>query len=513
MEKFEVFKEITFTILDDNDNEHEIMFDILSNGKVMSIYCYKDGIPKYFNRRDDLVPIRTKPGKNPVFVHIVPNKNNISKLLSYGNHPFIETMDDYELLHKMLYYYDIKLDTTNWGDLVEESFSTDYINPIFNLLEEYLSVKFQRPIKKLKGIDPNVLLFHYDSKRMLKLEKNQNIQLQVALYNYLKNKKDLPIAKIYDVGTIELPKNVVKEIHPYWVDNRTYIYHIMEKVTITDELLEKLDGIDREVENINQYYETELIPIRSMVLYELSNYIQSGDLSAIYDIQNYFYNKKPELYDLLNTIIEIITKLGRNKIWWNDVHSDQFGYNHKGELVAFDLDGLDPIEDERLFLTKTNIRENIYIKTFESFNESMSVDEIINLIQDGKNIRVKYIYDYPEHETEKGYRPVDIDENGNITLDIDNNIYYTKLDWVEGIVEQNLKTYEVNPSMTDPLDSMERREGGEHWETDKEFRELLKDQGGLKGVIKKMKKVYDLNYSDCKNEEDLYQLLKSDNMI
>jgi hypothetical protein len=118
--EFNGFKEITFTILDDNDDEYDIMFDILSNGKVISIYCYKDGIPKYFNSREHLAPIRTKPGKNPVFVHIVPNKNNILKLLSYGNHPFLENMDDYELVHKMLYYYDIKLDTTNWGDIIEE---------------------------------------------------------------------------------------------------------------------------------------------------------------------------------------------------------------------------------------------------------------------------------------------------------------------------------------------------------------------------------------------------------
>lgn len=148
----------------------------------------------------------------------------------------------------------------------------------------------------------------------------------------------------------------------------------------------------------------------------------------------------------------------------------------------------------------------------EEIEESMSMDEIINLIQDGKNIRVKYIYNYSEHDPNKSYRPVNIDEEGKITLDIDNEIYYTKIDWVEGI-EENFINYDVDPSMTDPMDNIQRKENGLYWKKDKEYLQLLKDQGGIKGVIKKMKKLYDLDYSDCKDEEELHHALNMDNMI
>jgi len=466
-------------------------------------------------------------------------------------------------------------------------------------LEKYLSVKFQRPIKLLSL---RSMIFEYDKKRLLKIEKNQNLHFQLALYNYLKDSKDLPIAKIYDVGTINLPEKIVKYLHPHWAENRNYVYHIMERVNIPNELSSQLLSIDGSKDDINNYYDEKIID--EAVLYELADYLRTGDRSRVYDIQKYFYNEESfKLYNLLERIIYILQELDREGIRWNDVHSDQFGYNHKGELVAFDLDGLETIDDEKLFLTNTNIKEGKYVKTFESFKmgkhvkkffkglkyeiqetdelrkiflkqlykkpisdeekkivkeqsldllrmlgigmiiplpassiiipsliisakkldielipkgfrleESMSTEEIIDLIQDGTNIYVKYIYDFDKHDPKKSYKPVDIDDDGNITLDIDNELFYTKLDWVEGI-EENLQNYEVDPSMTDPLDDMERKERGEQWENDKEFKELLRDQGGLKGVIKKMKRVYDLDYSDCENEEDLYQSLKSDNMI
>ena len=46
----------------------------------------------------------------------------------------------------------------------------------------------------------------------------------------------------------------------------------------------------------------------------------------------------------------------------------------------------------------------------------MSEEEIVNIIQDGRKIYVKYINGYPNHNKSLGYNPTDIDENGEISL-------------------------------------------------------------------------------------------------
>ena len=142
--------------------------------------------------------------------------------------------------------------------------------------------------------------------------------------------------------------------------------------------------------------------------------------------------------------------------------------------------------------------------------ESMSEEEIVNIIQDGKKIYVNYINGYPDHNKDLGYEPVDINQNGVITLDIDGKTYSTELKWVVGIDE--ISHYEVEPHMTEPIEDPQGKIEN-HWEKDVEFQQLLKDQGGVKGVKKKMKKKYNFDYSDIKDENELYQKLKADQML
>tara|TARA_R110000772_G_scaffold43995_1_gene101176 strand:- start:5271 stop:5645 length:375 start_codon:yes stop_codon:yes gene_type:complete len=116
-ENFEGFKEITFSLV--HDDNKEIMFDILSSGKVISIYCYNDGIPSYYNNRDVKVNMRTKPGKNPLFLHINVNRTNIEKILLEGSaFPHIDNEDDYVLLMDMLKYYKIDSVGQDWGNAI-----------------------------------------------------------------------------------------------------------------------------------------------------------------------------------------------------------------------------------------------------------------------------------------------------------------------------------------------------------------------------------------------------------
>ena len=154
----------------------------------------------------------------------------------------------------------------------------------------------------------------------------------------------------------------------------------------------------------------------------------------------------------------------------------------------------------------------MYIKSFSKFNESNTYD-IIKIINDNNKIFVKYIENYPEHNRDESYKPIEIDNDGNISLDIDGDIYYTKLEWVEGIdnLNENVQSYEVTPDNLE--DNSKSPMEVKYWKKDKEFLKLLKDNGGLKKVISKIKKVKDIDYSDCKSEEELYAQLKGDNML
>lgn len=142
--------------------------------------------------------------------------------------------------------------------------------------------------------------------------------------------------------------------------------------------------------------------------------------------------------------------------------------------------------------------------------ESMGSNEIVDIIQDGKKIFVKYINGYSQHNIDKSYDPIDI-SGDEITLDINGDYYTTKLDWVIGI-DENMSHYEVEPHMSEPLKDPTTSKS-HLWKDDEDFIQLLKDQGGIKGVIRKMKKKYAVDYSDCEGKEDLYKMLKYDGFI
>lgn len=72
-----------------------------------------------------------------------------------------------------------------------------------------------------------------------------------------------------------------------------------------------------------------------------------------------------------------------------------------------------------------------YIKMYEEFDTNIiTQDDIIDCIKNNKLIYTKSILDLPEHESDKPVKPVDIDNNKDITLDIDGNYFYTKLNYV-----------------------------------------------------------------------------------
>lgn len=72
-----------------------------------------------------------------------------------------------------------------------------------------------------------------------------------------------------------------------------------------------------------------------------------------------------------------------------------------------------------------------YIKLYEDFKSAdITVDDIINVIKNDGSIYTKSIKDLDEFDTEKPIKPIEIDNNGDISIEIEGQIYYTKLNYV-----------------------------------------------------------------------------------
>ena len=80
-----------------------------------------------------------------------------------------------------------------------------------------------------------------------------------------------------------------------------------------------------------------------------------------------------------------------------------------------------------------------YVKLFEEFKKNnlegtlITQDDIINCIKNRGLIYATIVKDFPENDPKEGLNPVDIDEDGLITVEIDNRAYYVDLNDVEKI--------------------------------------------------------------------------------
>ena len=80
-----------------------------------------------------------------------------------------------------------------------------------------------------------------------------------------------------------------------------------------------------------------------------------------------------------------------------------------------------------------------WIKLFEDFKQNneegtlITIDDIINCIKKRGVIYATIIKEYPGNNPKDSITPIDIDEDGLITVDIDGGEYYVDLDQVEKI--------------------------------------------------------------------------------
>lgn len=75
-----------------------------------------------------------------------------------------------------------------------------------------------------------------------------------------------------------------------------------------------------------------------------------------------------------------------------------------------------------------------YVKLFEDFKNNnqegtlITKDDVINCIKKNGLIYTNIVHNYPNNDPETGLNPVDIDNSGLITVEIDNNEYTVDLE-------------------------------------------------------------------------------------
>ena len=75
-----------------------------------------------------------------------------------------------------------------------------------------------------------------------------------------------------------------------------------------------------------------------------------------------------------------------------------------------------------------------WLKLFEDFKDSkVSIDDIIECIEKGGSIYAQIVKEYPENDPNEPLIPVNIDEDGSITVEIDDNHYEVELKDVDRI--------------------------------------------------------------------------------
>lgn len=80
-----------------------------------------------------------------------------------------------------------------------------------------------------------------------------------------------------------------------------------------------------------------------------------------------------------------------------------------------------------------------HLRLFEDFKKNneegtlITIDDIVKCIKNRGVIFSTIIHNYPDNDPKDAIRPVDIDEDGLITVDIDGKEYHVDLDDVEKI--------------------------------------------------------------------------------
>ena len=239
----------------------------------------------------------------------------------------------------------------------------------------WLSVKLGQKVgtKLGSGQTGSVFEFGRNGEKAIKLSS----KLEDDTHSIV-NKNIKGVAKIYAHGNISVPERFINKGFGGvggWVEiprgqiglrnEKEMSYVIMEKVIIDEELNHIITDLSfiilrflRDSGDDKHHQPLKLLFKRCenmSFLKKLYKYILEKGNEGFYDIQN--FDKITETLAELCVLFKNIKK----DFDWVDIHANQFGYNKKGELVAFDLDNSHHTTPDE---TKNFVRENKHIKKF-----------------------------------------------------------------------------------------------------------------------------------------------------
>jgi hypothetical protein len=257
---------------------------------------------------------------------------------------------------------------------------------------DWLSMKFGQTVGQYLGSGMAGMLYCFgkDCKRVIKLTRRYDMD-----YASIKDKNIKGVIKIYSNGKINVPeKYLTKELddRAKYVDvkngmipvdkNNDVYYTIMEYIKTDQTLSHSIEDLTHLIEEFvskNYTYEFDNyigdeIPMLRVLFLECEN-IQF--LQDLYDFAYEYYDKKVA-DSTVETMAELSVLFKNIKPYfdWNDIHAEQFGYNSKGEIVAYDIDNPAYLasDDVNTYIKESNSNKIYYHGTNEDF-ERFSQDK------------------------------------------------------------------------------------------------------------------------------------------
>ncbi len=224
----------------------------------------------------------------------------------------------------------------------------------------WLSMKLGKGIGQMLGKGSKGIVYQLSSGHAIKLSESS-----LHEQNRIMNKNIKGVAKIFSSGVIDIPKRFVEEDEHVKLrddyklpgDKKLY-YIILEKITVTDDLLKALDDVDFAMD---YFVDTEVVNSdwvpgegwKEKIKRDKYGNIDYGLKFLFKNVANdkllekfieYISDNKLkeasidtiDILEMLADLIPMFTEISKYYNW-TDIHTGQFGYNSKGELVAFDL--------------------------------------------------------------------------------------------------------------------------------------------------------------------------------
>jgi hypothetical protein len=204
----------------------------------------------------------------------------------------------------------------------------EYLNErqIFQSIDyNFLNKIFDNKIGELINFGKNSFVFEYESDKVIKIKNNNNL-----------NYNDYYFYKTHKIGDFEFKRDVLNIDNKYLTvfDNKLY-YVIMEKLKTDKDLYNNINDVEF---SIKQFIKDIKKPPLLWLYENINNDSILIEFLEFLKLNIDSKNNYKLILDTLSDLIPLFIKMNEKNIKWKDIHSGNFGYNNKNELVPFDLE-------------------------------------------------------------------------------------------------------------------------------------------------------------------------------